>query len=274
MITQGMHARSRLAAIIIPLMVATAGRLTAQENIIDKGTSGVRESARFADRTPIDTDTVAERRLLSLRGVSERPAPPAYNVLLTPSAVAVEGVMVYGATVGFINRSLITNVPFQLRAGYRRLDIQGADARNRANVNAKVRLDPISKLFGTNTTVALIGDLTHTADVSNRYEAALALEHSITPKLTLGLNGSYVQLDPEAGEGEDALIAAPGVVYAITDRTEFSLDYLFDNEVDGEDDYSFTVSQLLSNPTLPRRASLVFGAGKHRTVFATFVFVF
>jgi len=252
-------------------ILSQSAAVSAQDRIIDRG---VRESPRLEDRTPIDYDSTAHQRNNALLGVGgPGPTPKWYRFVVSTAGASADGANVYGATFGFINKTL-GPVPFQLRGGYRRLDVDGPDDHNRTSVNGKIILAPLAAAISKSTSLALIGDFTRTSDVARRYEATLSGEQALTPKFAVGLNGSYVTRDPEVGATQEAWIGSTGVTYSITDRTDFSIDYQGDNKIDDEDDYSFTVTQLLSNPVQIRRASLVFGAGKHRTVFATLVFVF
>ena len=249
----------------VTILAAAASGASGQGRTIGDEPSGVRESARFLDQRAV---AGRDAELLAAP-----PAPPPLRLLFTPSAVSAEGVLAYGATLGVISP---LRLPLQLRAGYRRLDLAGVDDRQRLSADAKLRLISGREILGRRTALALTGDWTKTVHVSSRYGVSLAAERALDrpARFTLGATGSYVRSDPESAETTSDLVLATGLVYALSEQTEFSLDYEFDNDVAGEDDFSFTVSQLLP-VTLSRGAtSLVFGAGKHRVVFATLVFVY
>jgi hypothetical protein len=220
-----------VATLLLTSLLAAAPA-AAQDRILDAGTTGVRETARFDDRTPRDS----LQRLGMLAAVRNEAAQRSYRVIVTPSSVAAEGLLAFGGNLAVSTK--VAAVPTQVRVGYRRMNLEGADDLNRLTGQAKFRILPAQPVLGRTTSVAVSGDLSRTFDVADRWDANLAVERALDrgEKLTLGVTGGYSVRDSEAGTRlEDATLAA-GVVFALRRETELGVDYAFDNEVDGEDD--------------------------------------
>lgn len=255
------------ALLCIPLL---APRAAAQDRILDAGTTGVRESARFDDRTPRDTPQ-GPGILAAAPGAA---AQRSYRVILTPSSVAAEDLLAYGANAALSTQ--VASVPSQFRLGYRRMSIEGADDLDRLTGQAKFRVVPARNLLGRTTSVSVSGDFSRTFEVADRFDANIAVERAIDrgEKLTLGLTGGYSIRDSEAGARLEDATVATGAIFALRRETELGIDYAFKNDIDGEDDYSLSVTQVLTPVGAPVTTNLVIGAGKHRVVFLTLVFVY
>jgi hypothetical protein len=255
---------ARTLATAMALAIAPFAGAVAQTSIADRGASGARESARFVDRTPKSAVT----------GLVLAPSPQ-YKLLLIPSALGADGGAVYGARFGFINLSRISTVPFQVRAGYSRLALDDVDDHDLISVDGKIRAINGETIAGRPTTLSFLGSFQRTLGLVSRMEATAAAERALDQdgSWSVGLNASLLYSKVDAAEGKTALGAAAGLAYAIGDQTEFDLDYQFKNGIDDEDDYSFAVVQLLTKAEARLATSLLVGASKHRTVFATVVLV-
>jgi len=251
-------------ATVIALSIAPVEAMTAQTRIIDKGTTGVRESARLLDRAPRSAVT-------GLLLVPEATS----KLLLIPSAVSADGLAALGATVGFINVSRFSSLPFQFTAGYRRLALTDADDHDRIALDGKIRVLKRNTIAGRTTSVSVLGGFERTLGLESDFEATAALEQALDTigAWSLGVTTSLLHSRVDEANATTAFGAAAGIVYAIGDQTEFDLDYQFKNGIDGEDDYSFTVVQLLTKVEARTGMSLVVGVSKHRTVYATVVLV-
>jgi hypothetical protein len=84
-------------------------------------------------------------------------------------------------------------------------------------------------------------------------------------KLTLTANAGFAVAEPKTGESVDDIKLGAGLSYDLRDNIGFSLDYTLDNDVDGEDDYSLSIYQALGDD-----GELVYGAGKHGVIFASY----
>lgn len=250
---------SNVRALLVLLACVTPTGIRAQGSIIDKGTSGVRESARIGE----DTTT---REV----GVFDAGAGREYSLLFSPSTVAAEGVLVYGATAGFINAGALSTIPFQLKVGYRRLDLEEGDDADRVNVNGLLPLNPLLRLKSDRTAVSAIMDYTRTFDTSSKYAFTLAGEQTLHGPFSVGLNGTYALATPDDGDEVDDVVVSTGVVIAPSTRADLSLDYEFENALAGEDDYSATLRVRLP---FRRTTRIVTGVGKHWTAWVTLVFV-
>ena len=245
--------RKSTVVMLLGVGLLIAAPISAQDNIISKGTGGVRERAGFENRTGIRAAAMGDKT---------------FNLLLSPAAVFAEDVTVFGATAGFINGTAITSIPFQLRVGYRRLEIEDADGLNRVNANLKAPL--LSRtVMGRETNLTAIGDYTRTFDTSKRMEVGAAFEHAlITGKLAFGVNGAYVKTEGDGGGSVDGLVPSAGLVWTPSERLEIDADYSFDNDVDGDDGYSANFVYRLSPPV-----RVIAGYAKENTFFVTLVFV-
>jgi hypothetical protein len=255
-----MRAFSRFGTLVIGLGLLAAPA-AAQDRSGSGDPSGVRDSARFLDELP---DAGVRARALD--------APrPKVTWLVLPSFVSTDGLRIAGGTFGVIAKSLPR--PVQVRFAVRRQAFAEGDDRTQIGIDAKSAL-----LSASSSKLTVLGEAKRTLETSRKLKAGVAFEHTIAQKLTFGAEVDYLNSKRAgADKGTGDLAPAVGVSYAWTDALETSFDYAFENDVDGDSDFSFTIAHVLVPPPANGRrgpAVLVFGAGKGRTIFATMILSF
>ena len=239
-----------------PLLVALTITVVTPAARAQDFTTGVRESARLLDSLP--------------RGAGAGALGVNYNLLAMPGVTGVNGATVYGATFGFINKTVITRLPFQLKASGSSIDF-GATSKMKVAGEAKAVIPALKKI----ATVAVRGMYAHTEDIGNRTEATLAGERQIwndkSNTLKIGLTGNWVTKSPTGGTSTNGGTFLPGLIWNTGSSTEIDADYQFKSDIDGEDTYSASVIQAL--PGVRGSPTLIFATGKHRLVVAKILFI-
>lgn len=220
--------------------------------------SGVRDSPRS-----LDDVLIAKRAARGARGV------PAPVWLVLPSFVSADGLRIGGGTFGVV-KPISSIQKVQLRAGYKRIHLTDGSEHNQVSVDAKDTL-----LIAEVNRVAVLGEFKKTVDSSQKYKVGIAYERTVANKLTLGGGVDYLTAKLDGSDSTGDVAPVIGASYSWTDHFETSVDYAFENDVDGASDYSFTVTSLIAGENGHRGDTLlVFGAGKGRTVFGTVVIPF
>jgi hypothetical protein len=237
----------------LAVIVIAADQVAAQDRGAIGEPTGVRESARLLD----EADTT---RAAFAPGVK-----PVW--LFLPSYVSSEGLRLPGGAFGLVVKS---KIPVQLRVGYKRQDFTESADRNQFAVDGKSSI-----VSGGATNVALLAEYRRTPKFSQKYKVGAAIEHTFVEKLTVGASVDYLRALPNDGSSTGDVAPAVGISFS-WDALETSVDYAFKNDVDGEDDYSFTLSHKLVDASATGRGPvlLVFGVGKGRTIFGTLRFSF
>ena len=222
--------------------------------------TGVRESARTLDVQRIRDAIVSARR------ETAEPATRKPDVfLLLPSLALADGVNVAGASGAYVSNA-IAGHPIQVRGGYRRLDLDAAPGRDQVSLDGKVPL-----INDAATRLTPYAEIKRVLDTSRRARIGATFEQTFAEKVTLGGSLEYASSKrDDADDSVEDLIPGLGISYAWSGTTETGVDYTFKNDLDGEYDVSFTLSQRLTPETGPS-VSLVFGVARHRTVFITLV---
>jgi hypothetical protein len=194
--------------------------------------------------------------------------PPvrSYKVQFTPTATAANGLTVYGGNLGVVTEAVLPGRAVRLRGGYRRLDLDAADDRNRWL--ADLRLPLTRSGTGTGTAVALVGEYSHTTVAGSKYKISAAGDQRILVPVSIGVSGFYV-----ANETNNDIGLSTSVTYAISNASSIDFGYRFPNDVETERDYSVTLTQLLFQTADRMTTHLVVGAARDRAVYMTLSFV-
>jgi hypothetical protein len=253
-----------IASLVVALVAASGNEAVAQSSDPSgKGEpTGVRESARL-----LDVPTVA---LIRQRAVQAAP-PPKWVLLAVPTFTWADGLRLGGANVGVIATQLPR--PVQVRAGFRHLDVEGGDDRTQFIIDGKSPV--VSTPAGT--AITLVGEYRRTVDVSRQYRVGGSLEQSIGA-LTLAGNLEYVNARRGTAAAIGDVAPSVGVSYGWANTLQTSFDYAFTNDVDADDDYSFTMAHTMVNENADGRGrgnvTFVFGVTRDRTVYTSVVVPF
>ena len=221
--------------------------------------TGIRESARTLD-TQLTRLTTARARARVARPDERDPDVFAF----IPAVTWASGANIGGATAAYVSNAFKGH-PIQVRGGYRRLDFGGAENRDLVSLDSKMAFVNMAGVR-----VAGYGEMRRVLDTSRQVKIGAAAEVTVRDRATLAANLDYVNAKPDEEEGTKALIPGLGFAFAWSNVTETSIDYTFNNDVDGDYDISFTLSQQLWGPA-HRPLSLSFGIARHRTIFITAV---
>lgn len=247
---------ARLFATASGVVMCLARPAHAQSVLGDPVPLGVREGAGLLDE------------------LLERPVgfrPRTHQILVTPSYLSAEGTTMYGGTLGYVSRGAIHVWPFQVRVSAKNVEVVSR-SHFRYGGDLKVTLFPKQKIVKASARAAF----QKTVSVATRQDYVLALERvclrSQGNTVSIGASTAYLVSHPAAGGSVTAGKVAFGSTLSFGTTTEVSLDYSFKNDVEGADDFSFTLAQTLSgfsfNPTL------ALAAGKHRVVALNLVLAF
>jgi hypothetical protein len=262
------------------LQLMTVGLLSALVLIINPSAShaqggidrerGVREPARTADRLQVESPGQVGRIPAAAA------EPPRHTFLLIPGIVFADGANVYGASLGYINRTLFKDRALQAKVGYKVTDFEAEEAESSDKFTAQLKVGLLradTKVLGIPTAMSLVEDFGRTPERATTNDLALASEFTVLPKLNLaaGVNVSYTLVSPDEGESVSDVTILPGIVWGGIPSTELSADYEFKNDVNGEDNWSFSVYRALFKKRVSGNALL--GVAKHGTVFANLIFV-
>jgi hypothetical protein len=114
--------------------------------------------------------------------------------------------------------------------------------------------------------VSIVGAWVHFGDFGDRYDALIAIDQCITPRLYGTVNFGYAAIDSDVSKDHEALQVGLGLTYILTSRLSISADYIFDNAVEGEDTWSAGFIYAFDHTWAVRA-----GGGKHNQVFANLI---
>jgi hypothetical protein len=216
--------------------------------------------------------TVGERQegqqLPSVRRTrTEEPPKPVLSFFASPSLADVKGAFVSGVSIGL---SRTGSHPLQLKTSYKQISIDNSDdSRDKVGLGAKFRLKDTSWASFT-----LAGDYANTQGRAERFDGVLIADVPLGANgpFALSLNVGAARNSPKESDGMSDLVAGAGLSFSKelstsdgvpTNIVELGADYSIENDLDGEDDYSFSVGYSIRQ----HRSTLLFGAGKHGAVF-------
>jgi hypothetical protein len=187
---------------------------------------------------------------------------PQYELQFTPTGVAANGLNSYGASMAVSSETLLPRRLLRVRGGYRRIDMDAADTRDRWMGDARLSLIPV----GGPTSAAVTGEYSHTTVAGAKYRVGAAVDQLLFGDLYAGVSGFYVH-DESAGD----VGVSGSATYRISGGSSVELGYRLPNDVEPRD-YSLTVNQLLfTRQGVTTR--LLLGAARDRTILATLSFV-
>jgi hypothetical protein len=114
--------------------------------------------------------------------------------------------------------------------------------------------------------ISIVGAWITFGDLGDRYDALIAIDQCITPRLYFTANLGYAWLDSDFAECEEDFAAGVGLTYVIRQNLSISADYLFDNDVEGEDTWSVAAIWAINHTW-----ALRVGGGKHDLVFGNLI---
>jgi hypothetical protein len=199
------------------------------------------------------------------------------QALLIPAFATTDGVKLGGLTGGYINRDL--GRPVQLRFGYKKIDA-GDSTFDQMSIDGKSALVDTSQVEGDQPPpkapfkLTVLSEFKRTFDRSKQFKAGAALEQTVNSWLTVGATLEYARSMPDDEDVVEAAVPGVGATIAWANSFETSFDYVFKNDVDGEDDYSLTVAQPITKAGARGPLLFLLGVGKHRTIFTTIVVPF
>ncbi|MGQ0642612.1 MAG: hypothetical protein ACT4P6_17860 [Gemmatimonadaceae bacterium] len=208
---------------------------------------GVRESSSLLDALP------GMAAAFAAGGVINR-------LSLTPTFAAASGGRQFGATLGLLNKNQA--IPFQLRAGYKRLDTNSED-RNRISADAKAQL-----YSGKVGTLALRGAFQKTVDVTTRQDYLIAADRPVfkvaSQDVVAGASVAYAIVDPDSGKTSRGSIITAGLRWAPSAVSVLEAGYQFKAGLPTADDFSVTLSQTVAY--LRSQPTLIIVVGKSRVI--------
>lgn len=83
------------------------------------------------------------------------------------------------------------------------------------------------------------------------------------------VNIGWSEFDPDAGEKVDDMVVVVGASTSLRDDVSLAIDYTFDNDVGGDNDYTLSVAHVLQSSSI-----LVFGVAKEGTVYGSYTLPF
>jgi hypothetical protein len=148
---------------------------------------------------------------------------------------------------------------FFLNGSYSSVDLDDGDSSNRASAYGQIVLVPEG--FAS---LAAVATAAYDPDAFKVYGLVLAAEKSIiADKLAAVANLGWTEIDPDGGKAVSGVQPAVGLSFSPSELWTFSVDYTFDNDVDGEDTGSFAASL-----RIPRFASKAKLAGEKHNVYS------
>jgi hypothetical protein len=216
-----------------------------------------------AQTTPIDISPLSGRLL---------PTSPPSAVALFPAALERRTTYLLlpfylntdGLWLGMVNGAAVfpTEKPTRVDLTYTYLKPDGADHLN--SFGATIRNTVLAKPgVGKITLLAAYSD---THEASTKAQAGGVAEYAL-PGRPVTLNVDLRWVRSSAGDGTSDIIPKLGIGYDFRGHT-LAGEYTFENEVDGESDYSVELD-LTTRPGI-----VIIGAGKNQTVFVGFLRIF
>lgn len=114
--------------------------------------------------------------------------------------------------------------------------------------------------------VSVVGAWINFGSLGDRYDALLAIDQCIFDRMYFTANLGYAWFDRDFGGNDNAFVAGVGLTYIIRQNLSISADYLFDNDVEGEDTWSIAALWAID-----RSWALRAGGGKHDMVFGNLI---
>ena len=220
----------------VGILTCLARAAAGQSVLNDPVPLGVREGAGLIDQLPME-------RKAGFR-------PPTYQIVASPSLVSAQGMSIYGGMIGYVNRGALPIWPFQMRASVKNVDV-GPTSHLRFGGDLKMTLWPRQNMVKASVRAAL----QKTVDVATRQDYIVALERvfmqSRNNTIAIGASGAYIVSDPTNGGSVHAGKLAIGSTLSFGATTQVNLDYSFKNDVEKQDDFSFTLAQTLTRGGLP-----------------------
>lgn len=259
------HILRQFARVLICLMMAAPA--TAQ-SFDDPFLFSVREPASAPD----------EAAGLGIRADATRPG---YQLILVSFGSASDGMELIGAA-GTLRLPATLPVPADIRFQYRSLDFEDGDDLQQLVSGAKLSL--ISFTPGRRSmAVALAADYTRTFDTADRIDVAIGADRRMMADGTLEIGASMGWSQAErdgASAVEDIVPSFSGRFRPVRPRTgetssvgpTLQASYRADNDVDGEDTFSFEVQQVIPAPGV-RSPVLSLAVRKHRTISLSLAWV-
>jgi hypothetical protein len=177
-----------------------------------------------------------------------------YGFLASPVAVDSKGAFISGLTLGATRSG---GHPLQLKSSYKQISNDGGgNDRDKLGVSGKVGLFAAGAI-----TVGVNGDYGRVRKRSGRFDGVLAADATLGKGFGATANIGVTTFRPEGGSRTTDRLAGIGLSYQRS-AVSVGVDYAIKNHVDGEDDSSLSVTQLLAGLS----SSLTASIGKHGLV--------
>jgi hypothetical protein len=214
---------------------------------------------------------LAERGgIVALDGAA--PQPRVYHFFAAPLFVDFDGGSLLGGTLGYKDD---WGKPIQLKFSYNRISVDGAgDAAEQLAGNFKVEFWTTAD---QRLTMSAIADYKHTDKVEN-VKGTLAAEYlawqskTSARKIIPLVNLSWARRAPDGADSVKAAQVSMGVLTFLTSSVLVNAEYVFENDIAGDDSYALTAILVL--PAELHKAKVITGYEKGDSVFVNLSFPF
>ena len=208
--------------------------------------------------TPVD-----KRPKDALHAQASRIDDPRQRFIVSPFARDDDESSQYGIGVAYANAQNEWH-PWSIQGSYFHGEFDGPGDYDGGEVNGKFVLwQPANPKLPV---VSVVGSWIHFSSLGDRYDALLAIDQCIFDRMYFTANLGWAWLDNDFGGSQDDFAAGVGLTYVIRQNLSISADYLFDNDVEGEDTWSVAALWAIDRSWAVRA-----GGGKHNLVFGNLI---